>query len=277
MPGISATYSISVAKSAISRRAEREAAAVGVDVLAEQRDFAHALVGEAGDFGQHVVERTRHFFAARVRHDAVAAVLAAAFHDRDERARAVDARGRQVVELFDFRERDVDLRAAAFAALVDHLRQTVQCLRAEHEIDIRRTRNDRRAFLARHAAAHADDQVRIRFLQLARAAEVGEDFFLRFFAHRAGVEENDVRVFRRVGLDEAFSRTEYVDHLVGVVLVHLAAEGLYINFLGHRISPVAVVNLGASFKSEERRKRVRAGRGAGPDEALGTPRSMFSA
>ena len=245
MPGMSATYSISVAKSAISVRAERQRAAIRVHVLAEQRDFAHALVGETGDFGEHVVERTRHFLAARVRHDAIAAVLAAAFHDRHERARAVDARRRQVIELFDFRERDVDLRAAACAALVDHLRQAMQRLRTEHEIDVRRARDDRRAFLARHAAADADDQIRVRFLQLAHAAEVGEDFLLRFFAHRAGVEENDVRVFRRVRLDEPFSRAEYVDHLVGVVLVHLAAKGLYINFLGHRISPVAVVNLGA--------------------------------
>ena len=114
MPGISATYSISVAKSAISDEPSVSGAAIRVHVLAEQRDFAHALVGEAGDFGQHVVERARHFLAARVRHDAVAAVLAAAFHDRDERARAFDARRRQMVELFDFRERDVDLRAAAF-------------------------------------------------------------------------------------------------------------------------------------------------------------------
>jgi len=245
-------------------RAERDARTVSIHVLAEQRDFTHALVGETGDFGQHVVQRARHFFATRIRHDAVAAVLAATFHDRHERARTVDARRRQVIELFDFRERDVDLRAAALAAFVDHLRQTVQRLRTEHQIDIRRARYDRRAFLACHAAAHADDQIRIRFLQLAHAAEIGENFFLRFFAHRARVEQNDVRVFRRVGLDESFSRAEYVDHLVGVVLIHLAAKGFYINFLDHRFSPVAVVNLGASFKrcrGGERAGSVRAARG----------------
>ena len=70
MPGISATYSSSVAKSAISADVAHRAA-VGVDVLAEQRHLAHALVGEAGDLDQHVVERARDLLAARVGHDAV--------------------------------------------------------------------------------------------------------------------------------------------------------------------------------------------------------------
>ena len=85
MPGISATYSSSSAKSAVVAVVDR--AAVGVHVLAEQRHFLHALRGEVGDLGQHVVERPRDFLAARVGHDAEAAVLAAAFHDRDEGAR----------------------------------------------------------------------------------------------------------------------------------------------------------------------------------------------
>jgi hypothetical protein len=41
-----------------------------------------------------------------------------------------------VVELFDFGEADVDLRAAAVAALFDHLGQAVQGLRAEHQVDV---------------------------------------------------------------------------------------------------------------------------------------------
>ena len=51
------------------------AAAVGVDVLAEQRHLLDALVGQTGDLDQHVVERSRHLFAACVGHDAVAAVF----------------------------------------------------------------------------------------------------------------------------------------------------------------------------------------------------------
>ena len=222
MPGISATYSISVAKSAISPR--RPLAPVGVDVLAEQRHFADALVGEAGDFDEHVVEGTRDFLAARVRDDAVRAVLRAAFHDRDERRRAVDSRRRQVVELLDLGKADVDLRPAFAAAAREHVRQTVQRLRAEDEVDVRRALDDRRAFLARDAAADADQ--RAARLQVLDAAEVAEHLLLRLLAHRAGVEEDQVGVVDRVGRLVAGGRMQHVGHLAGVVDVHLAAEGL---------------------------------------------------
>ena len=81
-------------------------------------------------------------------------------------------------------------------ARVDHLGQPVQRLRAEHEIDVRRARDDRRAFLARDAAADADQHVRALALQMLHAAEIVEDLLLRFLAHRAGVEEDDVGLAR---------------------------------------------------------------------------------
>ena len=40
-------------------------AAIGVDVLSEEIDFAHALIGERGDLGDHVVQRPADFLAAR--------------------------------------------------------------------------------------------------------------------------------------------------------------------------------------------------------------------
>jgi cell division septum initiation protein DivIVA len=232
MPGMSATYSISVAKSAISP-SRRHRAAVGVDVLAEQRHFAHALVGEAGHFGQHVVERARHFLAARVGHHAVAAVLRAAFHDRHERARAFHARGRQVVELLDLGERDVDLRAAA-AARVDHLRQAVQvCGPNTRSTYGARDTIDAPSWLATQPPTPISRPGFASFSSRTRPRS--ENTFSCAFAHRAGVEQDDVRVFGRVGLLEAFGRIQHVHHLVRVVLVHLAAEGLYVNFLGHGV------------------------------------------
>jgi hypothetical protein len=75
-------------------------------------------------------------------------------------------------------------------AALDHLRQAVQGLRAEHQVDIGRAFDDGRAFLAGHAAADADQHALL--LQVLDAAEVAEHLLLRLLAHRAGVEEDQV-------------------------------------------------------------------------------------
>ena len=69
-------------------------AAVGIDVLAQQGDFSNTLFGQACHFHQHVFKRTTHFFAAGVRHHAITAIFAAAFHDGDEGGGAVHFGGR---------------------------------------------------------------------------------------------------------------------------------------------------------------------------------------
>ena len=99
----------------------------------------------------------------------------------------------------------------------------MQRLRAEHEVDVRGARDDGRTLLRRDAAADADQDVRAGRLQAAYAAEVVEHALLRLFAHRAGVEQDDVRVLGTVGQRKPFAG-EHVGHAVRVVLVHLAAE-----------------------------------------------------
>ena len=131
-------------------------AAVGVDVLSEQGDFFHTLRGQASHFFHHIVQGTAEFFAACVRHHAIAAIFAATFHDAHERAGAFHARLGQVVELFNFRKTDVDLRTLERYALVEQFGQTMQSLRAKHHVDIRRAGNDGVAFLASHATADGD-------------------------------------------------------------------------------------------------------------------------
>ena len=90
--------------------------------------------------------------------------------------------------------------------LRDQLGQAVQGLRAEHHVDEGRARHDGRAFLAGHAAADADDEIGVGLLEMAHPAEVVEHLFLRLLAHRAGVEQDDVGVFRRVGRGQAFGQ-----------------------------------------------------------------------
>src|SRR5205814_502164 len=142
-------------------------AAPGIHVLAEQRHLLYALGGQVRDLGDDVVERPRHLLAARVGHDTEAAVLAAAFHDRDEGRGTLDTRRRQVIELLDLREADVDLGPAGAAAALEQLRQPVQRLRPEHHVHVGRALDDGRPFLACDAAA---DGVRIETLRTWPAA-----------------------------------------------------------------------------------------------------------
>ena len=128
-----------------------------------------------------------------------------------------------MVELLDLREADVHLRPALAGPGGDHLRQAMQGLRAEHDVDIGCALDDGRTFLTGHAAADADQ--RALFLQVLDAPEVGEDLFLRLFAHRAGVEEDQVGLFDIGGGLVTLGGAQHVGHLVRVVLVHLAAEG----------------------------------------------------
>ncbi len=53
---------------------------IGIHVLAQQVDLAHALPRQPGAFGHHVIQRAADFLAAGVRHHAERAVLAATFH-----------------------------------------------------------------------------------------------------------------------------------------------------------------------------------------------------
>ena len=52
-----------------------EFSSIGIDVLAEQSDFAHATNDQPGNFGQHVGLRARDFLAARVRYNAESAIF----------------------------------------------------------------------------------------------------------------------------------------------------------------------------------------------------------
>src|SRR5690606_4318808 len=131
--------------------------------------------------------RARHLFAAGVGHDAEGAVLRAAFHDRHEGARALDARRRHRVELLDLGEGDIHLRAPALLARLDQAGQAVQGLRAKHHVYIGRALDDRLALLAGDAATDADDQPRLGLLEQAHPAEVVEHPLLRLLTHRTSV------------------------------------------------------------------------------------------
>ena len=206
-------------------------AAQGVKEVNLLGQNVNAWRGDDGDFDQHVLEGAREFLAARVRHHAVVAVLAAAFHDRDEGARALDLGRGQVVELLDLGEADVHLGPVLRTACVQQFGQAVQGLGAKHHVHIGGALDDLDAFLAGHAAAYAN--LHAARLQVLDAAQVAEDLFLGLFAHRAGVEQDEVGLVHVLRGLVALGGAQHVHHLVRVVLVHLAAEGFDKDFFGH--------------------------------------------
>ena len=188
-------------------------AVIGVDVLADQRDLAHAGLGEPLDLGDDLHDRPRRFGAARIGHDAERAELVAAFLHGDEgryaaRARRLAARRRELVELVLDRKLGVDhgaLAAFALRARAQRRGKAVIALRPDHEIDRRRAADDLLALGLRDAARdcdrHAAACARRRLLEHADAAELGIDLLGRLLADVAGVEDDEIGV-----LDAARSR-----------------------------------------------------------------------
>ena len=116
---------------------------------------------------------------------------------------------------------------------VDHLRQAVQGLGTVHDVDIGRALPDRGALLARHAAADPDHQIRTRLLPRAPAADFREHLLLSLLAHRAGVDQQDVRILGAARAFETVGCREQIRGTRGVVLVHLTAEGLDVELARH--------------------------------------------
>jgi hypothetical protein len=85
----------------------------------------------------------------------------------------IETKGRGALDLgrrhgsnFSISGKEMSTCDLPLAPLGDQLRQAVQGLRAEDDVDVGRAGDDRRAFLAGHAAADADHQVRIGALQV---------------------------------------------------------------------------------------------------------------
>ncbi len=201
-------------------------AAIGIDVLTEQRHFTNAARRKSANFVEHILDRPAHLKPARIGHHAKAAELATAFHDGDKRRRAAHAGRRQTVELINKRKADInDWSSVLCACLIDHVRQLVQRLRAEHQVHERRTRVNLGTFLASNAAADADEEFRVGFLQRPPPANSAKHLFLSLLSNRAGVDNQEVGLRRVVGVLEAVACAQGIAHTIRIVFVHLAPLG----------------------------------------------------
>src|SRR4051794_35397816 len=196
-----------------------QVAAVGVDVLAEQRDLAHAVGREALHLDDELLQRPPDLPAARRGHDAVRAAAVAADRDLHPPLVAALAADRQVAR--EALELEEALRGDRVAG--EELGELVDLTGAEGDVDERELAEDVVLDRLRPAPADADDALGIAPFERRRLAQMGDEALVGLLADRAGVEEDEVRI-PRVGRLAVAERLEHALHALRVVLVHLAAE-----------------------------------------------------
>ena len=147
------------------------------------------------------------------------------------------------------------------------LRQAMIGLRADNEIDERRTLHQELAFRLGHATGNGQDHVAVtavasRFPQPSQAAQLRIDLLGRLLADMAGIEHHEIGIRR--GLDHAVAVSRQgVRHTIGVVDVHLAAVGLDEEVLRHVVA-VSRIPIAAEMSAAGRRSSLAA-RGAADD------------
>ena len=195
--------------------------AVGVDVLAEQRHLAHAVGGELLDLGDELLERPRDLAAAGARDDAVRAVHVAAGGDLDP---AVDVAGplagQMPGEALELEEALGGQRVAG-----QELGQLVHLAGPERHVDERVVAEDLILDRLRPAAADPDHRARGSRRLSARASYRCETKRSSAFSRIEQVLNRIRSASSRAGHLGVADRLEHALHVLGVVLVHLTAEG----------------------------------------------------
>ena len=202
------------------------AAAVGIDVLPQQRDLLDPLIDQTLALLQHGLRLTRTLPTAHIGYDAVRAEVVAAVHDVDEGGKGADAPLRQALGDDAVAGQHLHHRAAAFQHPQQVFGQAVHVVRAEHQVDegIHGLHPLGHARFLRHAAAHTDEQLRALLFQLLEPDDIAQRAVLGVFAHTAGVVEDEVCLFP-LALRAQAHLHEHASDGLRIPLVHLAAHG----------------------------------------------------
>ena len=192
--------------------------------LAQELDLLEAVVEEVAHLGEHLGQGAAALRPARLRDDAEGAVLVAPLDDGDHPLVLAVPRDRVDVVLPVLREAGGHDPLAAPAPRHD-LGELAHARRAQDEVEIRHALQGPLPFLLGHAAAEADEQIRVAPLEEAVFAQARVDLLLGLVADAARVEEDDVRPVGLMGGEDALLH-ELAGHALAVQLVHLASPGL---------------------------------------------------
>ena len=197
---------------------------VGIHVLPKKHDLDHAVLCQAFDLAEDVLRFAASFPPAHVGHDAVGAEIVAAEHDVDARFPWNVALYGQVFDDAPFFIPDLDDAFSAHHPLVQDRCQPINVVGSEdnvHETVFRPDLFDFILFL-HHAAADPDDFVRMLAFHAVEVPKMTVQARIRVLPHRAGVENDDVRLFTFRSFKSC--REEDPPQLFGVPFVHLTAE-----------------------------------------------------
>jgi hypothetical protein len=167
---------------------------IGVDVLAEQRDFEHAVVHQRPHLGQDVARTAVELLAAQRRDDAKGAAVVASDGDGNPSGVGGFAGARQRRRKLLQRLGDFHLGDFVVPGAVEQRGQRTDVVRAEDDVDPRRLAQHGVSILLRQAATDRDLQVGIAALARSQVAQVAVQLVVGVLAHGAGVEHHHVGV-----------------------------------------------------------------------------------
>src|SRR5439155_17075205 len=193
-----------------------------VDVLAQERDLAHAFASEARHLGDHVSGTPADLTAAHGRDDAVRALRVAAHRDLHpglERALTVRRQLTGEGPLVEAEPPALDAEPARAQPLAE-VRDRAG---PEGDVDIGVELEETLSLRLGVAPADGDHLAGIVLLQCRRLRQAGSELQVGLLADRARVEDEDVRRVLRRRLAEPQLFEHALDPLA-VMSVHLAAE-----------------------------------------------------
>ena len=204
-------------------------APVGVHVLAEQRDFFHAIVNKRLRFSGHVFDGARFFAAAYVRHNAIGAEIIATRGNRQPCGPRMHAFARQVGGEFLAGLVHFSLVSLTHKHRFNEARQAIDVLSAEYHVDMGQLFHELRAVALANAATNAHDALvelaTLRKRYVLHRSDLAHKARISSFAHAARHENDDFRFFELGHLNRA-ERFEHASDSLGIVFVHLATENL---------------------------------------------------
>ena len=109
--------------------------------------------------------------------------------------------------------------------LAGERRQLGDVVGPDDEIEMADAREELLALLLRDAAGDGEDEVGVLRLERRELADLAAELLLGLLAHAARVEDDEVGLLGGLGARPA-ARAEHLLHAIGVVHVHLAAEGV---------------------------------------------------